>query len=68
MRSQHVYTEPANLQSKYTKSYQRETNRSNQVSPTPSNQGDQIKKIGNYEMQGNPRIYRNYVQQKIKYI
>ena len=48
MKSHHVYTQPANLRSKYTKSYQKESNRACLVSPTLGHQGDQIKKPESY--------------------
>ena len=51
---------------KTTKIYYKETSK-NGV-PENYQNNDPTKKIGNYELQGNPRIYRNYVQQKTKHI
>ena len=64
MRGQHVYTEPSIIHKAPYRVIQREPIRAG--FQLPSNQPEQ-KKVGMYEIQGNPRIYRNYVQQKIKY-
>ena len=54
---EHVYTEPANI-----KGYYREQGLGYGM------QNVDLKKMGSYELQGNPRKYKNYAQQKMKYI
>ena len=69
LRNQHIYTEPASLNlMKPTKMYYKEVTKTGPSQNYQNTPHDPYKKIGNYELQGNPRIYRNYVQQKIKYI
>ena len=51
-----------------TKIYYKESIKHNVSQNLQGYPNDPMRRIGNYELQGNPRMYRNYVQQKIKYI
>lgn len=69
MKNQHVYTEPSYLsQMRSTKIYYKETPKNNVSQSIQGYPSDPMRKVGTYELQGNPRMYRNYVQQKIRYI